>query len=200
VVLDALLSAFSGPGGAFMYAITAVLAFGLAVALERGFLLLLRWTCSAEALLEKVDAGDLAGARTAAGSHPVASLLAAAEGHSSADGAWDAMSARAALVETTVTRRVPYLATVGNIATMLGLLGTVYGLILAFEGLGDASAVERATRLSEGIATAMSTTAYGLIVGIPALALHALLDGRARSVLALCEAAAGAHAARLRRS
>lgn len=198
-MLDALLQAFAGPGGAFMYAITAVLAFGLAVAIERGLLLLGLWRADAEAVLGKVEAGDLAGARAAAGKHPVAGILAAAEGHSTADGAWDAMGARAALVETTVTRRVPYLATVGNIATMLGLLGTVYGLILAFEGLGDASAVERASRLSAGIATAMSTTAYGLIVGIPALGLHALLDARARAALALCEAAAGAHAARLRK-
>ena len=86
--------------------------------------------------------------------------------------------------------RVPYLATVGNVATMLGLLGTVYGLILAFTGLGDASAVERAQKLSEGIATAMSTTAFGLLVGIPALALHAFLDGRATRILRFCESVA----------
>ena len=75
---------------------------------------------------------------------------------------------------------------------MLGLLGTVYGLIVAFQGLGDASAVERATRLSDGIATAMATTAYGLLVGIPALAAHAFLEGRVQQLLAFSEAAASA--------
>jgi biopolymer transport protein ExbB len=74
---------------------------------------------------------------------------------------------------------------------MLGLLGTVYGLILAFSALGDTSAGERAVRLSEGISTAMATTAYGLMVGIPALAAHAWLDGRARELTAQLEAVAG---------
>ena len=199
-MLTALLQAFSAPGAGFMYAITAVLAFGLAVALERGWWLLLRWRADAGALLRAVDAGDGAAARSAAGAHPAAELLAAAEGQPTAEAAWDAMGARAALVEAKVTGRVPYLGAVGNISTMLGLLGTVYGLILAFQGLGDAGAAERATRLSDGIATAMATTAYGLLVGIPALGLHAAYDRRAREVLALCEAVAGATAARLRRT
>lgn len=198
-MLNALLQAFSGPGASFMYAITAVLAFGLAVAIERGFLLVLQWRADGPAVLSALNTGDTDKAKTLAGRHPVVGVIAAADGQPSADGAWDAMGAQAAMVETQVMNRVPYLATVGNIATMLGLLGTVYGLIIAFQGLGDASAVERASRLSEGIATAMSTTAYGLMVGIPALALHAALDSRARGVLALCEAAAGTIAARLRR-
>ncbi|MDP6935093.1 MAG: MotA/TolQ/ExbB proton channel family protein, partial [Myxococcota bacterium] len=75
------------------------------------------------------------------------------------------------------------------------LLGTVYGLILAFSALGDASAVERAARLSEGIATAMATTAWGLLVGIPALAVHAVLEGKAGRLLSICEAAASLVAA-----
>ena len=109
------------------------------------------------------------------------------------------MTAEAALLERDVRQRVHWLAAVGNVATMLGLLGTVYGLILAFSGLGDASAVERASRLSEGIATAMATTAYGLLVGIPALAAHALVEGRAARILGFCEAVAACVAA-LRRT
>ena len=84
---------------------------------------------------------------------------------------------------------------VGNVATMLGLLGTVYGLIMAFSGLDDASAVERSARLSEGIATAMATTAWGLLVGIPAIAAHTFIDRRARHTLAFYEAVAGRVAA-----
>ena len=173
-----------------MYAITAVMAFGLAVALERCFVLLLRWRADPAAVLSKVAAGDLDGAVAAAGAHPAGRLITAGKDATDAEGAWDAMGAEAALVDAAARSRVPYLAAVGNIATMLGLLGTVYGLMLAFEGLGDASAVERAGRLSDGIATAMSTTAYGLLVGIPALGAHALLDGRVGKILALCEAAA----------
>ena len=105
------------------------------------------------------------------------------------------MGAQAALVEGKVRARVDYLATIGNISTMLGLLGTVYGLILAFSGLGDASAAERTARLSEGIATAMATTAWGLLVGIPALGFHAIIAGKAARILSFCEAVAGELAA-----
>ena len=166
-MFDALLEAFSGPGAAFMYAITAVLALGLAVVIERGWFFWLKWRLDQAAVLQQVRTGDLEGAAQATANHPVGELVSAGK-DASADAAWDAMSGKAALVEAQVRTRVPYLATIGNIATMLGLLGTVYGLILAFSALGDASAGERAVRLSEGISTAMATTAYGLMVGIPA--------------------------------
>lgn len=194
-MFDSLLQAFSGPGSAFMYAITAVLAFGLAVALERAIVLLVSLRADEAGVLAKSASGDLDGARSLAGGHPVAQLIEAGAGASGGDAAWDRMASEAALIERDVRQRIPYLATVGNISTMLGLLGTVYGLILAFTGLGDASAVERAQKLSEGIATAMSTTAFGLLVGIPALALHAFLEGRANRVLRFCEAVAGRVAA-----
>jgi biopolymer transport protein ExbB len=198
-VLDALVQAFSGPGAAFMYAITAVLAFGLAVALERAFVLLVGMRADEAKVLDAAAGGDLAAAAAAAGKHPVAALIRAGAAADGGDAAWDRMTSEAALIERSVRQRVGYLATVGNISTMLGLLGTVYGLILAFTGLGDASAVERASKLSEGIATAMATTAFGLLVGIPALALHAFLDGRAAEILRFCEAVAGRVAAARRK-
>lgn len=189
-MFETLLAAFSGQGSAFMYAITAVLAFGLAVAVERLWLLWVRWRVDGAALLGRLDQGDLDGAVGQAGDTPLGRVLAAGVSAPGVDAAWDAMSSAAVLAESEIRQRVAYLATVGNISTMLGLLGTVYGLIMAFSALGDASAAERAARLSEGIATAMSTTAWGLLVGIPALAVHALIDARASRLLALCEAAA----------
>ena len=189
-MLSSLLGAFEGPGAGFMYALTAVMAFGIAVLLERSYLLLLAWRVAEDAVLKQLTADPKAAAE-ALSSHPSGAVVKA--GLDAPDGAvWDAMGAAAARVAVRVGQRVPYLATVGNIATMLGLLGTVYGLIVAFQGLGDASTVERASRLSEGIATAMATTAYGLLVGIPALAAHAFLDARVRQLLAFTEAAAAA--------
>jgi len=197
-VLNSLLAAFQGPGAGFMYALTAVFAFGLAVLVERTWLLVWRWSIDEDRLLSGIAADPAQGAK-ALSNHPAATIVSA--GLSAPEGAvWDAMGAEAARVQVRVSQRVPYLASVGNIATMLGLLGTVYGLIVAFQGLGDASAVERATRLSDGIATAMATTAYGLLVGIPALAAHAWLDGRVQRVLAFCEAAAAAVAVQRARS
>ena len=187
---DALIEAFSGPGAAFMYAITAVLALSLAVFVERVWLFWGQWRLDRGAVEASITAGDLSGAAGKAGAHPSANLIRAAADAADADTAWDAMGTVASLAESDIRARVPYLAAAGNVATMLGLLGTVYGLIFAFSGLDAASAVERTARLSEGIGAAMTTTAWGLIVGIPALAAHALLDGRAGRLLAECESIA----------
>ena len=73
---------------------------------------------------------------------------------------------------------------------MLGLLGTVYGLIFALEGLDQASAIERTSRLSTGIAAAMITTAWGLLVGVPALLMHNYISTKAREILSFCESIA----------
>jgi biopolymer transport protein ExbB len=189
-VQEALVGAFAGPGAAFMYAITAVLALALSVTLERLWLLWLRWRIDDGAVAALLSAGDLSGAAQKAGSHPAARLITAGAGATDAEAAWDAMGAEGALIESEVRARVGYLAAAGNVATMLGLLGTVYGLIYAFSGLDSASAVERTARLSEGIGAAMVTTAWGLVVGIPALAAHAVVEGRVQRVLAICESLA----------
>ena len=73
---------------------------------------------------------------------------------------------------------------------MLGLLGTVYGLVFALQGLDQANMLERSARLSEGISTAMITTAWGLIVGVPCLAAHALLSSKATRILSKIESTA----------
>jgi biopolymer transport protein ExbB len=193
-----LLDAFTGPGAAFMWTITAVLAFGIAVLLERCWVLLIRNRPDLGSVRAALARGEPGAALSAAGQTPLARVLQAGLDAGGAEAAWDAMGAAAVEAEEELHGRVGYLATIGNIATMLGLLGTVYGLILAFSALGDSSAGERAVRLSDGISTAMATTAFGLLVGIPALAAHAWLDRRAHAAMAAVEASAGQLAARLR--
>lgn len=78
--------------------------------------------------------------------------------------------------------RTGYLAMIGNVATLLGLLGTIVGLIQAFTGLGNVSQAEKAEILAKGISVAMNTTAYGLIVAIPAIVMYSLLQSRAGSL------------------
>ncbi|MCB9746670.1 MAG: MotA/TolQ/ExbB proton channel family protein [Alphaproteobacteria bacterium] len=199
-MLDYLLAAFSGPGAGFMYAITAVGAFALAIGIERSALLALRWRADLPEVRVRLDAGDFNGAVGAAGASPMGEVLGAGASEASPEAAWEAMGAAAASAEARMRARVGALGAVSNIATMLGLLGTVYGLILAFSALGDASAGERAVKLSEGISTAMATTAFGLLVGIPALGLHAWLEGLVSQRLADIEVAAGALALAKRRS
>jgi biopolymer transport protein ExbB len=190
-LLAYLLDAFSGPGAAFMYAITALLALALAITVERGWLLWFRWRVDSEAIGSMIAQGQLSQAATAASGTPLGKVLAAGAAENHHDLAWDAMATAGLRADGQIRRRIEALATVSNLATMLGLLGTVYGLILAFSGLGDAASAVRAARLSEGISTAMATTAYGLLVGIPALGLHAWLEARARLLVEDIEVAAG---------
>jgi len=197
-MIEYLTEAFRGPGAPFMYAITALLAFSLAVLVERA-LALVKARPNAAAALAALDGGDLSGAATAAGATPLAGVLRAGAAEPDADRAWEAMGSAAAAAEGGIRKRIDSLSAVSNLATMLGLLGTVYGLILAFSALGDAAAGERAARLSEGISTAMATTAYGLLVAIPSLAVHTWLSGIADARINEIEVAAGRLALALRK-
>jgi biopolymer transport protein ExbB len=72
-------------------------------------------------------------------------------------------------------QRTPYVALFSNIATLLGLLGTIMGLIEAFTAVANANPAEKADLLSASISVAMNTTAFGLIAAIPLLIVHAML-------------------------
>ena len=73
-------------------------------------------------------------------------------------------------------RRTHYLATLANIATLLGLLGTIIGLTEAFSTVAAADPADKANLLSASISIAMNTTAFGLIVAIPLLLVHAVMQ------------------------
>ena len=89
------------------------------------------------------------------------------------------------LLETlpAIEKRTPYLATFANIATLLGLLGTIIGLIAAFTAVANADPAEKATLLSQSISIAMNTTAFGLMAAIPLLLVHAYLQGKTKSIV-----------------
>lgn len=72
-------------------------------------------------------------------------------------------------------KRTPYIGLLSNIATLLGLLGTIMGLIEAFTAVANANPAEKADLLSASISVAMNTTAFGLMVAIPLLLIHAKL-------------------------
>lgn len=79
-------------------------------------------------------------------------------------------------------KRTGFLAMVGNVGTLLGLLGTIVGLIDSFAGVANVNPIEKASLLSQGISMAMHSTAYGLIMAIPALVMYAVLSNRAHSL------------------
>jgi len=80
-------------------------------------------------------------------------------------------------------KRTPYVALLSNIATLLGLLGTIMGLIEAFTAVANASPAEKADLLSASISVAMNTTAFGLMSAIPLLLIHAKLTSTTGQII-----------------
>lgn len=88
-----------------------------------------------------------------------------------------------------MNRKIAYLADIGSIAPMLGLLGTVLGMIQSFTVVANDMAATRPMLLAEGVAQALVTTAAGLVIGIPAMAAYAYFRGRVRSLVSDLETA-----------
>jgi biopolymer transport protein ExbB len=80
-------------------------------------------------------------------------------------------------------KRTGYLAMLGNLATLAGLLGTITGLIKSFAGVAGVDPSQKATLLSKGISEAMNCTAFGLFTGITGLAAFAWLNGKTQNAL-----------------
>jgi biopolymer transport protein ExbB/TolQ len=80
-------------------------------------------------------------------------------------------------------KRTGYLAMLGNLATLAGLLGTITGLIKSFAGVAGVDPSQKATLLSKGISEAMNCTAFGLTTGIIGLAAFAYLNGKTQNAL-----------------
>jgi biopolymer transport protein ExbB len=85
-------------------------------------------------------------------------------------------------VGPTVSKRLTMISAVANIATLLGLLGTIFGMIAAFEAVATVSADQRATALAKGISIAINTTGFGLLVAIPLLAMHIFISNLAKKI------------------
>jgi biopolymer transport protein ExbB len=87
-------------------------------------------------------------------------------------------------------RRIEYLSVIGNIAPMVGLLGTVTGMLLAFKQVADTEGSAGAAQLADGIYQALVTTVVGLMIAIPALGAFALLRSRVDQLVAEAAGAA----------
>lgn len=183
---------FFQDGGAFMLPIALVLALGLAIALERWIYLtrvrvanLMSWR-KLQPMLEK---GDLRTALNTANSSRTAIGRILSYGLERASTTNNTAEVEMAMEEglmeilPRLEKRTHYLATLANIATLLGLLGTIIGLIRAFTAVGEANPADKADLLSASISVAMNTTAFGLMAGIPLLLLHALLTTKTTTVV-----------------
>jgi biopolymer transport protein ExbB/TolQ len=89
-----------------------------------------------------------------------------------------------------VQKRTQFLATIANVATLLGLLGTIAGLIASFQAVGTADASQKSTLLANGISTAMNATMLGLAVAIPCMVMFSFLMNRTNRLVAELDQAA----------
>lgn len=178
---------FFQQGGPFMYPIVIILAIGLAIAIER-FIFLSRSAADNRKLWGKLQPmlqkADYAGAlkMTSGSTAAVGQVLNFGINRlrSTTDRQEIEMAMEESLLEVTpqLEKRTQYLAVLANIATLLGLLGTIIGLIQAFTAVANVNPAEKADLLSASISVAMNTTAFGLMVAIPLLLLHAVLQAR----------------------
>jgi len=175
---------FFQTGGPFMYPIAVVLVLGLALAIERWVFLSFAKSSNRRAfdrmlpMLKKKDYSaviELARATKAPVGRIVAAGLARMQQSPRRDEIEYAMEEGVMEAVPRLEKRTAYLATLANIATLLGLLGTIMGLIAAFTAVANAEPSEKATLLSQSISVAMNTTAFGLMSAIPLLLVHAMI-------------------------
>ena len=181
-------------GGFFMHLILLCSALGVAIAIERFKVLFMASYVKKDDILNQLNAhilrGHVSGALNAMTQikHPItnvvkAGLTAAINSGGNSEEVQTAMDAVALREVPRLEKRIELLATLSNIATLLGLLGTVAGLISAFGAAASLPPAQRATELASAIATAMNTTAFGLIVAIPLLGCYGYLQSLASEVV-----------------
>jgi biopolymer transport protein ExbB len=183
---------FFQSGGMFMYPIVVVLALGVAIAVER-YIYLTAARATNQRVWKQVMPLLMDGkygqavAVTEKSKSALSRIL--RYGLDRADTKTQRGDVEVAMEEglmETVPRlekRTHYLATFANIATLLGLLGTIMGLIQAFTAVANANPAEKADMLSASISVAMNTTAFGLMAAIPLLLVHSLLQTKTNALV-----------------
>ena len=185
-------------GGPFMYPILIVFAVGIAIAIERYFTLA-RVRRRNESMWSKLQPaladGDFEKARemTSKDDSTISKLLgmglARQGGVRRREDIEIAMEESMMEIIPQLEKRTPYVALASSIATLLGLLGTIMGLIQAFTAVANANPAEKADLLGAAIAVAMNTTAFGLLVAIPLLIVHSVLTTKTAQIVAGLEMA-----------
>lgn len=183
---------FFQEGGPFMYPIALVLAVGVAISIERWLFLAGAKSSNRKAfdkllpLLQKKDYRTILQFAQQSKA-PITRIIAAGVAKLPHTQRRDEIeyAMEEGVMETLprLEKRTQYLATLANIATLMGLLGTIIGLIAAFTAVANADPSEKASLLSQSISVAMNTTAFGLIAAIPLLLSHAVLQTKTTEIV-----------------
>ena len=183
---------FLQEGGAFMYPIMLVTAIGVAIAIERYIYLASsksknqKMWAGLVPILESGDHHQILAAATDS-TAPMGKVLAYGLSRSPMarrrDDMETAMEEGLMEIIPNLEKRTHYLAMFANIATLLGLLGTIIGLIKAFTAVAQVDPSMKAEILSTSISVAMNTTAFGLIVAIPLLFFYTVLQTKTTEIV-----------------
>ena len=189
---------FFAGGGMFMFPIAVVAAVGAAIAIER-YISLTRLGMAnrnAWAQIQPLIASfefDKAREMTSAGDTAVARVLSMGLARQGAvrrrEDVEVAMEESMMEIVPQLEKRTHYLATFANLATLLGLLGTVSGLIHAFGAVATVNPAEKANLLSASISEAMNCTAFGLMTAVPFVFIHAFLQTKTIDLISGLEVA-----------
>ena len=186
-------------GGLFMYPILFVAAVATAIVIER-YVTLTRLSAKNRAAWNSIEPvitqGDFDKARemTVKDDTAVAQLMAVGLARQGAvrrvDDVEKAMRTNLMELIPRLEKRTHYIGTFANLATLLGLLGTVSGLIHAFTAVATANPAEKANLLAASISEAMNCTAFGLMVAVPLLFLNSFLQSKTGELISSLETAA----------
>ena len=195
--MDLIVRFFQG-GGDFMYPIAIVFVVGLSIAIER-YIYLTHTAVRNRNLWNEVvpmlsqgnfrQVVQVTSKSDSAIGHILNYGLARIQSARRRDDIEKAMEESLMEVVPRLEKRTHYLATFANLATLLGLLGTVMGLIHAFAAVATINPAEKANLLSASISEAMNCTAFGLMTAVPLLFVHALLQTKTTELIDSIETA-----------
>jgi biopolymer transport protein ExbB len=185
------MAQFFRDGGPAMWAILLFLAAGIAIIVERFIFLFTIADMKPEKFMGRISEfirkGSIEGAIASCADKnaPLARIIEAAlrNYRNTERDIQNAVDEMALAELPRLNARTGYLAMLANVSTMVGLLGTIFGLIAAFESVAAADPAEKSIMLANGISMAMSTTAFGLMAAIPLLIAHSFFTAKADNLI-----------------
>jgi biopolymer transport protein ExbB/TolQ len=190
---------FFRDGGPFMFVNLFWLACALAVSVERIVTLMFRFNLNAGPFMEQVSKLVLTGNVDravklcgAAPNAPLARVIRAGLTRANRGEIEVAKAVEESMAEHNphVGARIPWLWSLANIVTLIGLVGTIFGLIGTFQALGSVAADQKQVLLSDGISKAMNNTAFALSVAVLCIVFHMVLTSYARNMVETIELSA----------
>ncbi len=180
-------------GGPFMWVILVAFGIGCAIALERFIYYFFICRTNGVRLVSDVakalNNNEVAKAKSiiGKGKEPINVLFSTAieryEAGMSFDDIQEGIDESAIKEIPKYTQRLNYLSLIANVATLLGLLGTIAGLQISFSSLATVEGAQKAAQLANGISQAMNTTAFGLIVAVPCMVFFTVLSNKQKALV-----------------